>query len=304
MPASITPPQLLPNNFCPETMATVKTCNWMFTINNPTEGDSPLLWADVKYLCYQKEKGEKEGTEHYQGYVIFNKSQRRSALKKINARAHWEPRNGTHDQAVAYCTKAETRLSEPVIRGEPPAQGKRTDLKGLIESAQAGASEKELIESDPETWARNYRALERIRFLYQKPRSWKTEVMVLYGPTGTGKSHRAHEAAGTDAYVKTTPSKWFDGYEGQEDVIFDDFTGNWVPFHQLLTLLDKWPCTVEKKGSYAQWVPKRLIITSNHHPKDWYPCQQDLYDALERRIDTILHVTSQDEYTVIKGHST
>ena len=34
---------------------------WMFTINNPTVEEKPLEWPGVKYIVFQKERGE-EGT--------------------------------------------------------------------------------------------------------------------------------------------------------------------------------------------------------------------------------------------------
>lgn len=82
----------------------------MFTINNPTDEDDPKTWKGVKYCVWQKERGvggaadgaastADAGTVHLQGYVMFNSNRRLNGLKKINARAHWERRMGTHAQA-------------------------------------------------------------------------------------------------------------------------------------------------------------------------------------------------------------
>ena len=84
---------------------------WIFTINNPTEADDPMEW-DVRFVVWQKERGE-EGTEHYQGYVECSRQQRMTAMKKINARAHWAIRRGTQEEAIAYCEKEETRIDGP-----------------------------------------------------------------------------------------------------------------------------------------------------------------------------------------------
>ncbi len=68
-----------------------------------------------------------------QGYVVLKKKSRLSALKKLLPRAHWEIREGTHDQARAYCMKEETRTKEPYEWGDPPAQGKRNDMAAMVE---------------------------------------------------------------------------------------------------------------------------------------------------------------------------
>ena len=69
----------------------MQSCNWVFTINNPTWEDDPLKWSGVKYLVFQKERGE-SGTDHFQGYVQFRSNKRLSALKALHKEAHWEVR--------------------------------------------------------------------------------------------------------------------------------------------------------------------------------------------------------------------
>lgn len=272
-----------------------KTQNWMFTINNPQVEDDPSLW-DTNYLIFQLEKGA-EGTEHYQGYCIFPAQKRLSAVKKINAKAHWEPRRGSHDQAVAYCSKEETRVSDPFISGVPPHQGKAATLLDMTTAIAAGSTMLEVADLDAPTYVRNYRGLAAYKMLKSKPRSEKTRVLVLWGTTGTGKSHRANEMF-PNAYVKTDPNLWFDGYDGQKEVIFDDFTGGWLSFHYLLTLLDKYSCRVQIKGGYANWSPESIIITSNHPPHLWYPASD--YAPLERRLEGIWKVLSKDEVEIVK----
>jgi len=73
--------------------------NWLFTINNPTDGDNPEVWKDeVRFAVWQKEKGA-DGTPHLQGYVVLKNNKRITGMKKMNARAHWEIRKGSHMQA-------------------------------------------------------------------------------------------------------------------------------------------------------------------------------------------------------------
>ena len=63
-------------------------------------------------------------------------------------------------------------------------------------------------------------------------RHWKTEVVVYWGPPGTGKTRRAQFEAGKDAYWLRKPisrngALWWDGYEGQDVVVIDEFYG-WI----------------------------------------------------------------------------
>ncbi len=75
---------------------------------------------------------EKETRDHIQGYLYLKKQARLAAMKKLLPRAHWEPRKGSHKQARAYCMKEETRTAGPFEWGDPPAQGKRTDVENIV----------------------------------------------------------------------------------------------------------------------------------------------------------------------------
>lgn len=63
--------------------------------------------------------------------------------------------------------------------------------------------------------------------------------------------------------------QWFDGYDAETDVIFEEFNGQ-IPFRQFLRLLDKYPCQVQTKGGSKYWVARRIWITSSVHPSQWY----------------------------------
>lgn len=76
---------------------------WCFTLNNYTDSDEKLLKDMTKnYLVYGKETG-KEGTPHLQGYIIFKRTYRLPALKKLHTKIHWEVAK-TPD-AENYCMK-------------------------------------------------------------------------------------------------------------------------------------------------------------------------------------------------------
>jgi len=119
-----------------------KARNWCFTLNNPSQ--THATYADLyckhvhfRYLVFQLEKGE-DGTPHYQGYVQFTSQMRLSGLKKVDPQAHWEPRKGSHKQAVEYCKKADTRVEGPWEYGNGVVQGSRSDLRVLYEDIKNG----------------------------------------------------------------------------------------------------------------------------------------------------------------------
>ena len=139
---------------------------WCFTINNPTTADAPLTW-DVKYLSYQKERGE-DGTEHYQGYIELHKKQRLSGVRnQFSKTAHWELRKGTQEQAIEYTQKLDTRIDGPWVKGEPHVknangtQGKRTDLEAACATAAAQGIHA-AVEQHPSAYAKYHAGIEKI----------------------------------------------------------------------------------------------------------------------------------------------
>lgn len=273
----------------------------MFTINNPVQGETPSLdWNDARYVVYQKEKGA-EGTPHFQGYVLFNKPKRLNAVKKLNGRAHWEPRRGTHEQARDYCMKEETRIGAPIELGEPPAQGKRTDVEQLVEMAKdPKMSVADICDELPASYARMYKAVAHIKSLYVPKREWKTEVHWYWGPTGTGKSKTAHEMCDQPYLHNMSNGKWFDGYVGQEDVIFDDMRKDTFKYHELLRLFDRYELKVEIKGGMTQFAPKRIIVTTCEPPETMYDTREDVAQLL-RRIDVVRHFPASVNEVLGKG---
>lgn len=263
--------------------------NWVFTINNPTEDENPQCWEGYKFLVYQLEEGE-EGTPHYQGYVCFTSNQRISALKrKYSGRAHWEVRQGTHTEAYEYCTKEDTRIEGPWEYGDPPEnQGQRTDLETLREMIEEGASDRELAVANFGSWVRYNRSFSQYRLICKPPRDYKTVVTVIFGPTGTGKSRHLAENY-PNAYWKPN-SRWWDGYNGQEHVVVDEFYG-WLPYDFMLRLCDRYPLQVETKGGTIAFTSKFIHFTSNQRPELWY---KHNFAPLERRIEYVYEKDTLD----------
>lgn len=276
---------------------------WCFTLNNPDGLLDVTLeeWLDngLRYAVYQHEVGE-SGTEHFQGYLELDRGQRLSYVAARLPGAHLEQRRGTQEQAIAYCKKDEGRLDGPWEFGTPTAgQGARSDIAAFKKAVDDGATDLELWNNLPNMYLRYERMLPKIRALTQVKRTWKSHVTLCYGPPGAGKSTWCKNQA-PDAYWKQPNSKWWDGYTNQEDVVMDDYK-SWLPWATLLQVLDANPLTVEIKGAQVSFAARRIFVTTNFLPCDWYASDEDLVHkyplhALTRRINEYKHFIPGNDF--------
>jgi len=131
----------------------------------------------------------------------------------------------------------------------------------------------------------SYHTLLSIGKNYAQPRAIERKVIVFWGSTCTGKSRRAWEEAGDDAFPKDPRSKFWDGYRGQTNVVIDEFRGS-IDIAHLLRWTDRYPLMVEVKGSSRPLDAERIWLTSNLEPSAWYPeCDMATMDALMRRLE-------------------
>ncbi len=273
--------------------------DYCFTINNPPQ-DFEVREAGVRYYIYQLESGE-EGTLHIQGFIQFNSVKTPSAAKKfIGYNAHVEGRRGSVAQAIAYCKKQDTRQADPVEFGRSSGgQGSRTDLVIFKDAVVSGKRKRELLDDFTGIMIRYRHAYSDIQLLVRPDRCPRS-VLLIYGKTGVGKTKAVWDVwADKDFWTMPFSRKgiWFDGYDGNECVLMDDFAGgkSGVSLVNLLRLLHEYPEKVEVKGGHVWWNPKDIVITTNVHPNDWYDYkgrpEQRL--ALKRRIGEV-HVYNDD----------
>lgn len=262
---------------------------WMFTFNNPTVL-TPEAWKHKPlYVVWQLEKGA-QGTEHYQGYAVWDKKVNLSGAKKCLPKAHWDRRNGTHDQAKHYvtkpvedcecrhCTGESERLDGPWTYGDdsdvPLKKGQRSDLINVKRKIDEGTSMKELFEDEETlpTMIRHHRAFKVYKRFKSTKRNWETEIITLIGETGTGKTAWARQNY-PDLYscphAKGSGTYW-DDYDEHEVVLVDEMYGNRFSMGFLLGLTDRYPFTVPVHGGSVNFCPKIIIFTSNAQPDDWY----------------------------------
>lgn len=265
--------------------------HWCFTMNNP---GAELLDFDperLKYLVYQREVGE-SGTEHYQGYVILKRRGRLNAVQGLWQRSsHWTEARSSPAVNKLYCTKEEGRLEGPwefgTIAGS--GSGARSDVAGLCEFLKTH-SVAEAVDEYPVEAMKFGRGMQFFKQELAKRERGndfvKPDILVMWGDSGVGKSRKAREID-PELYqvpVHEAGTTWFDGYNGQETILLDDFNGG-ILYTQMLRLCDGYPLQVQVKGGFTILQHKRIIITSNKAPELWYKkAVVGEAEALQRRL--------------------
>lgn len=255
---------------------------WLLTI--PEEKyDGKSMPEGVKYLRGQLEEGTTTGYRHWQLVAHYGTQVRRSSVIKSFGQYHCEPTRSA--AAESYCFKEETS-----VEGSRFELGERSfnrnnakDWESIRDAARTGR----LDDIPADVFVRNYMSLRRITVDYAQPVGVEREIKVYWGATGVGKSKRAWEEAGIQAYPKDPLSKFWDGYRGQEHVVIDEFRGG-ISIEHVLRWFDRYPVIVDVKGSSVVLKAKTIWITSNLSPQCWYPTLDSLTQmALLRRLNVI-----------------
>lgn len=262
---------------------------WTLTLNNYTDEDEATLrrWDNEEFVSrfiVTKEIGD-SGTPHYQGAVTFKVGKRMSALKKLHPRVHWEIAKCS--DAGLYCLK---HGSESFINSDHRTPGTAKDFQKCVGLLRERGGLKRVREEYPEQYVRHVRKFKECYTDYQECEDIEREVYWFHGASGTGKSRTAREEAGKDVWVSSNDLKWFDGYVGQDAVIFDDLPRD-TDFIWLLRLTDRYGMQVPIKGGFTNWRPKKVFITSILSPEGffskWNQSENDGVAQLLRRIKEV-----------------
>jgi len=282
-----------------EIKSTTQKRGWVFTLNNPKNNDIPRD-LEATYCIWQLEVGF-NGTSHLQGWAYFKSPVRFSKLKKLMPEAHWEIQRGTNFEAMDYCRKEDTRVEGPWEYGTMPQQGKRTDLTELKKSLDSGSSLSKIAEEHFGHFLRYNKGIERYLSLKTPSRSEKSIVTIIWGPTGSGKSHIIRQQF-PNAFWATRPGPdgklWVDGYDRNNEFVLDEFYG-WIEFDLLLRICDAYPLQLQTKGGFVQFTAKRVIFTSNKSPREWYTYNSN-WSAFWRRVDLVIRKVNFEQFNIEK----
>lgn len=255
---------------------------WLLTIPFDAWQPPTELPPNVKLIKGQHERGA-SGYEHWQVLVIFGRPTRLAGVKSLfgGDRCHAEPsRSAAADQ---YVWKEDTCVpGSKFSLGEKPFQRNSATDWSLVRKAAVNG---DLSSVPDDIFVRYHTQLQSIKRMYIRAQPMARTVRVYWGVTGSGKSHRAFEEAGADAYWKNPSSIWWDGYQGEENVIIDEFRGG-IGIQHILRWFDKYPVTIEYKGGACALMAKNIWITSNLSPEQWYPdLDAESLSALRRKIN-------------------
>lgn len=241
------------------------------------------------------------GKKHNQGYIQLFKQGRWTSIQKIfKSKCHFEVMIGSINDNEAYCSKecVYTKLGSFVSRGY------RSDLHNIKDDIKNGASLYDIMENYTGDFVRYHSGITKMKELIdnKKSQSWRdVETTILVGEAGSGKTKYVYDKYGYDSVFKIDGAGndkfMFNGYDGEEVLLIDDFNG-WIKYTYMLNILDGYPLPLNVKNgrTFARW--NKVYITSNNMPSMWY---SKIKDNFKRRITNCLEVIEGN--TINLNHS-
>lgn len=255
---------------------------WLLTI--PQHDFLPYTPPNCSYLIGQLERGETTGFLHWQILVAFKKKESIRGVKAtFGDSCHAELSRSS--AANAYCQKEASAIpgTQFEFGAKPFLRSSRVEWESVWTAAQSG----NMAAIPANVRVVNYRTIRAIGADYSRAVGMERKCFVFWGRTGSGKSRRAWEEAGMEAYCKDPRTKFWCGYQVEKHVVIDEFRGG-IDVSHLLRWLDRYPVRVEIKGSSRPLVAEKIWITSNISPDFWYPgLDEETLNALKRRIEII-----------------
>lgn len=252
------------------------------------------LQADghVQYAIFQLERGEEKGTEHYQGYVQTTNKKAFAWIKKhISSKAHWSKCRGSPEDNIRYCSKEETRVAGPWTVGKSKGgQGTRTDYERVRQTVLKHKdfnvdAINELHDVAPNVLYSNTKNIRELLYMHHpEEERGPVEIITLIGPSSIGKtkliqenctyydSTGARRSCGYQPYQGAEGNFWFCGYNGQTDLVFDDFRAGSLKLQEFLKIFDRdgHALRLPTKGSSVPARYTRIWISSNMTPDNWF----------------------------------
>lgn len=244
------------------------------------ETAEPLFRDWMQYLIFGKETCPTSGRRHWQCHTISKRKRPLSSVIKSLSPCHVEISKDP-EASRAYCKK-EGEFKE---QGEWSSQGQRTDLAVLVNEIIVGAvTIDDVLVNTPAMFHQYGRTLERAADLRLKKakRDFVPTCKWLWGPTGVGKTRSIVSEEKSLYFFPYEKNGWWDNYESQEAILFDDFRGQ-LPMNEILRICDRYDYSVPRRGRCpVPLMAKRIYFTSCKPPEEVFKENESISQLLRR----------------------
>lgn len=287
---------------------------WLLTINNPAEHgythefikDSLAAFKAVKYWCMCDEVGGKNAVYHTHLFIMGSNPIKFSTVKNRFPKAHIDYCQGLAQENRDYIRKEgkykgtrkeETNRIETFEEmGDCPPErpGQRNDLIELYDMIKEGMDDYEILETAPEHML-HLDKIERCRQVI-KEKEFRNKFRLLeveywFGKTDARKSRTVMERYGYGNVYRVTNNKYpFDGYRGQDVIVFEEFHDSF-PIQEMLILLDGYPLDLPCRYNNKVACYTKVYLLTNVDLREQYLNVQresrETWNAFLRRINAV-----------------
>lgn len=251
----------------------------------------------IKYLLIAQELHE-DGSPHLHALVCLDKKLNTTNEKYFDAQGshgNYQVARDT-DDVVKYIKKADTM---PYEEGYYASNNPSTVQKRAKQNALLMSKPLHTLVDEGVVHLSQYKHMKESLDAYnldkiEVPAYIARTCIWIYGATGIGKSRYIRDNHPGNFYSKPM-NKWWDGYQGEEVVLIDDFEQSAEGLgHHLKIWGDVYSFTAEVKGGSIRPVYTRLYVTSQYLPRDIW-CKgtdeskwdDEMRKAVERRFKIV-----------------
>lgn len=265
---------------------------YLLTLNNPADHgftharikQTLTQFSGVEYWCMCDETGEK-GTYHTHLYFCTTNPVQFHTVHQRFYGVHIETVNGTHRENRDYIRKEGEKHAEKKASNHPetfeesgelppeppPPQNVKAEIYNMIKT---GCSNAQIVEAYPQAmnWIDHIEKTRQTLKAEEQKEQWRDlDVTYISGATGSGKTRSVMEKYGyPNVYRVTNYEHPFDGYQGQDVVIFEEFRSS-LKIGDMLNFLDGYPLMLPCRYADKAACFTKVYILSNIPLEEQYP---------------------------------
>ena len=253
------------------------------------------------------------GTYHTHVFFIAKNAVMFDTVQSRFYGAHIEKALGSNEEnynyvrkiGEKYSNKSDTNLPDTFEEyGTLPADkcGNNSLSAEIVEMITDGCSNYDIIKTYPQAM-RFLSSIEQTRQIMNEEKAKNTfrqlDTVYLWGKTGTGKTRHVMEKYGySNVYRVTDYAHPFDGYKGQDVILFDEFRSS-LKISDMLVYLDGYPLTLPCRYANKTALYTKVFIATNIPINKQYPAVQleepETYRAFLRRIHRIEEISADTD---------